>query len=66
LADGGLEEFSTHSGGGENSGTLTITEIQSDTTPYTMSGTFSFKAHQITGTSLTVTGGVFNDVPFAD
>ncbi|NOQ70879.1 MAG: hypothetical protein GQ574_02690 [Crocinitomix sp.] len=66
LADEGLEEFSTHSGGGENTGTLSINSIQTADDPQTMDGTFSFKAHKISGESLTVTAGIFNNVPFLE
>lgn len=64
LANGTEIEYSTHSGGGPNTGTLTIEEIQYGQPPYTMSGTFAFKAHKIDGASLNVVNGVFKDVPF--
>ncbi|MFT5819777.1 MAG: hypothetical protein ACI8ZM_001002 [Crocinitomix sp.] len=66
LADESFEEYSTHSSGGENSGTLTIASILLDDLNKTMNGTFSFKAHKLDGSSLNVVNGVFNDVPFVD
>lgn len=66
LADEGLEEYSTQSGGGENSGTLNISIINTDDAPKTMSGTFSFTAHKIDGSSITITNGIFNKIPFLD
>lgn len=66
LADEGFHEYSTHSSGGENSGTLSISSIQTNEAPRTMSGTFSFKAHKLNGESLTITEGIFNNVPFLE
>ncbi len=64
LADEGFEQYTTHSSGGENSGTITISAILIDDLKKTMNGTFTFKAHKLDGSSLNIANGVFNNVPF--